>query len=283
MAKQTVLFLGHVDHGKSSLFGKILVDNNKINLHSVDKIRKLYGNNFLSRLIDEFDEEREKSKTMEWSTTLIDNIEFIDTPGHSCYIRSTIDALEHIADTSNITIVCINAGDFPIDEHRQTKELVILARSIGIKEFIVVWTFSVKPTMVQRKYVKKLLGKIVDEYEIDVYSKNNSTIELFNSLKTYITPIQRLEGNYSFPDVSCEVMLMSTKKIVVSTGFKAIIYINKQEYDFEVTSSGFFVIGNIPERRKIKIRIKQPPQKLSGNLRIILRTENLTIGFGKIV
>ena len=92
MRKQTIkiVIAGHVDHGKSTLIGRLLLDTNSLSRNKFSELKKIskeLGNEIeLAYLTDQLKEEREQNKTIDTTQvsfkTKSKNFIIIDTPGH---------------------------------------------------------------------------------------------------------------------------------------------------------------------------------------------------------
>eukprot|EP00762_Andalucia_godoyi_P006254 ANDGO_01625.mRNA.1 Eukaryotic peptide chain release factor GTP-binding subunit len=136
------LLTGHVDHGKSTLCGRLLVNYGSTDAHEVEKRKLESPNNWLGQLLDTFEEERSRNKTFEWSRTEIGpNIELFDTPGHKMFIREFLQALTAADISCGILCVSSKSDEFHSGFRLgEVKEYLKLIRSTGIKDLIVVWT-----------------------------------------------------------------------------------------------------------------------------------------------
>jgi translation elongation factor EF-1alpha len=138
---------GHVDHGKSTCAGQLLLQTGNIDEHEFGKIRHAAENDgahrqIYSRILDEYREEQERGKTCEFTYRDFaykdHNYRLVDTPGHKAFIRSMI---EGIYEGINIGVLVVSVLE---NEFRagfvnggQTKEHLLLARAVGIPNLIV--------------------------------------------------------------------------------------------------------------------------------------------------
>lgn len=134
-----IAFIGHVDAGKSTLCGQILVHTGTVDKQLINKYKKESGN-FLSWITDTLDEEREKGKTqdiniMEFKTPKR-SYTIIDTPGHRGFVPQMINGISR-ADVA-ILIISARTGEFESGFNGgQTTEHLLIARSFGIKYVLI--------------------------------------------------------------------------------------------------------------------------------------------------
>lgn len=143
MAKEkpvlNVVFVGHVDHGKSTTIGRLMFDSGKISQQDLDKLKQeaqekgKVGFEF-AFVMDKFKEERERGVTIDLSyQKLITNkyeVTIIDAPGHKDFIKNMITGASQ-ADCAFLT-VSAKEGIQP-----QTKEHAWLLRTMGVKQIAV--------------------------------------------------------------------------------------------------------------------------------------------------
>lgn len=133
------IFIGHIDHGKSTLVGRLVLDTGHIPHTLVDKYKKegeTKGKESfaLAFVMDSLKEERERGITIEVGYiplyTNKFNFTLIDAPGHWDYVKNMITGASQ-ADSA-VLVVDVNEG---IQE--QTDEHLYISKSLGIKELIV--------------------------------------------------------------------------------------------------------------------------------------------------
>ena len=136
---QNLAIIGHVDHGKSTLVGRLLYETGSVPEHVIEQHKeeaeeKGKGGFEFAYVMDNLAEERERGVTIdiahqEFST---DEYEFtiVDCPGHRDFVKNMITGASQ-ADNA-VLVVAADDGVQP-----QTQEHVFLARTLGIGELIV--------------------------------------------------------------------------------------------------------------------------------------------------
>jgi len=135
-----VVFVGHVDHGKSTTIGRLMFDSGKISQQEIDKLKQeaqekgKVGFEF-AFVMDKFKEERERGVTIDLSyQKLITNkyeVTIIDAPGHKDFIKNMITG----ASQADCAFLTVSAKD---GVQPQSKEHAWLLRTMGVKQVAVI-------------------------------------------------------------------------------------------------------------------------------------------------
>ncbi|MDR2873597.1 MAG: translation elongation factor EF-1 subunit alpha [Methanobrevibacter sp.] len=133
MAKEkphiNLAFIGHVDHGKSTLVGHLLLQAGAVAEQQLDE-----GENKFRFLMDKLTEERERGVTIDLAHAKFDTNKYeftiVDCPGHRDFIKNMITGASQ-ADAA-VLVVAADDGVMP-----QTKEHVFLSRTLGINQLII--------------------------------------------------------------------------------------------------------------------------------------------------
>ncbi|MFC7046189.1 translation elongation factor EF-1 subunit alpha [Halobacteriaceae archaeon GCM10025711] len=136
---QNLAIIGHVDHGKSTLVGRLLFETGNVPDHLIEQYReeaeeKGKGGFEFAYVMDNLAEERERGLTIDIAHQEFDTDEYyftiVDTPGHRDFVKNMITGASQ-ADNA-ILVVAADDGVAP-----QTREHVFLSRTLGINELIV--------------------------------------------------------------------------------------------------------------------------------------------------
>ncbi|KAK4704284.1 peptide chain release factor subunit 3, partial [Phenoliferia sp. Uapishka_3] len=165
-----VVFIGHVDAGKSTMGGNILylcgmVD--KRTLEKYEKEAKEAGREswYLSWALDSTSQEREKGKTVEVGRAYFETEKrrytILDAPGHKNFVPSMITG----ASQADIAVLVISArkGEFEtgFEKGGQTREHAMLVKTAGVNKLIVVVNKMDDPTVMWDKArYDEIVGKL---------------------------------------------------------------------------------------------------------------------------
>ena len=143
MAKEkphmNVVFVGHVDHGKSTTVGRLLFDSGVINEQVMRKLKEkaqeLGKSGFeFAFVMDELKEERERGLTIDISHKKLTTPKFeytvIDAPGHKDFIKNMITG----ASQADVGFLVVSGAEGVM---AQTKEHVWLCRTFGVGQLCV--------------------------------------------------------------------------------------------------------------------------------------------------
>ncbi|KAI8073857.1 P-loop containing nucleoside triphosphate hydrolase protein [Gongronella butleri] len=164
-----VVFMGHVDAGKSTMGGNILYLTGMVDKRTMEKYEKEAKDAgreswYLSWALDTNIEERAKGKTVECGRAYFETDKrrytILDAPGHKNYVPSMISG----ASQADVGVMVISArkGEFETGFERggQTREHTMLAKTSGISKLIVVINKMDDPTVKwDKERYDEILGK----------------------------------------------------------------------------------------------------------------------------
>lgn len=136
-----LVFIGHVDHGKSTTVGRLLYDTKNVDEQEMrklkDRAKELGKSGFeFAFVMDKLKEEQERGVTIDLAHKKFEtpkyNFTIIDAPGHKDFIKNMITGASQ-AD-AGVLVVSANPGD---GVQAQTKEHVFLARTLGVNQIII--------------------------------------------------------------------------------------------------------------------------------------------------
>ncbi|KAF4345963.1 SUP35-eukaryotic peptide chain release factor GTP-binding subunit [Fusarium beomiforme] len=151
-----IIFMGHVDAGKSTLGGSILYATGMVDERTMDKYKreaKDLGREswYLSWVMDLNKEERTQGKTIEVGRGFFETekrrYSILDAPGHKMYVPNMIGG----ASQADVGILVISArkGEYETGFERggQTREHAMLAKTQGVNKLIVAVNKMDDPTV----------------------------------------------------------------------------------------------------------------------------------------
>lgn len=151
-----LVFIGHVDAGKSTLSGNILYITENVDKRTIERYEKEAKERnrdswFLAFIMDTNEEERAKGKTVEVGRahfeTEAKRYTIMDAPGHKNYVPNMIMG----ASQADIGILVISArkGEFEagFDRGGQSREHAMLAKTLGVAYLIVAINKMDEPTV----------------------------------------------------------------------------------------------------------------------------------------
>jgi peptide chain release factor subunit 3 len=151
-----VIFIGHVDAGKSTIGGQIMFQTGMVDKRTLEKYeREAKEKNreswYLSWALDTNLEEREKGKTVEVGRAFFEtarkHFTILDAPGHKSFVPNMIGG----ASQADLAVLVISArrGEFETGFERggQTREHAMLVKTAGVRQLVVLVNKMDDPTV----------------------------------------------------------------------------------------------------------------------------------------
>jgi translation elongation factor EF-1alpha len=307
------LLTGQTDSGKSTIAGHLLYlvgyfqglpeEDKKAYRNHLSDIETSSRKSKFSVLMDLIDGEvlANKSKTQEFAMCPFQwrnrSFTLVDTPGHQLYIRSLLEALFTI---KHLGILCLVVSSLPNEfaeawEKGTTKENMLLGRSIGCKQLLILWnkTDIQQPTkaMMQQvsSYGNSLRFPKIDSLFVSGYCGDNLLKILDFVPETPPGPLVIPPLLVSETQLHIEGMFFQVKAtFLVSRGFQCLLHHHTGELEVEIeslhdltTKKPLVMVRNTNPVRVCFVLMK--PITYSIGDRVILRYQKDTIGFGNIV
>lgn len=158
--------IGHVDHGKSTLVGRLLFEHGEIPQHIIDDYKKQSEEKGKATfefawVMDRYKEERERGVTIDLSHRKFETdklfFTIIDAPGHRDFVKNMITGTSQ-ADAAML-VVSAREGEGIM---AQTREHAFLSKTLGVQQIIVL---ANKMDSVQPPYSEKRFQEVKAEIE----------------------------------------------------------------------------------------------------------------------
>ena len=142
----SIVFVGHVDSGKSTISGSLLYNLGQVDERAIDKYKreakvKNRESWFMAYIMDTYEEEREKGKTVDIGkasfSTPHRRFTLLDAPGHAGYIPNLLLGACQ-ADFAGL-VISAKKGEFEsgFDKQGSTREHTLLLKALGVNNLIV--------------------------------------------------------------------------------------------------------------------------------------------------
>lgn len=140
-----IVFIGHVDAGKSTCSGQFLYLLGMVDERTIQKFQKeamdmKRGSWFFAYIMDTIEEERSKGITVEVGRAIAltekKRYTILDAPGHKNFVPNMITGVGQ-ADVA-ILVISARKGEFEagFEKNGQTREHALLARTLGVRQLI---------------------------------------------------------------------------------------------------------------------------------------------------
>ena len=165
--KLKLVIIGHVDHGKSTLIGRLLLDTNSLPKEKLEELKKiseeLGKETELAYLSDQLKEEREQNKTIDTTQLFFKSKKreyiIIDAPGHAEFIKNMLTG----ASLAQAAVLIVDTKEGIME---QTRRHAYLIKMLGVENIIVVFNkmdlvnYSVKRFEEIKKEFLSFLGNL---------------------------------------------------------------------------------------------------------------------------
>ncbi|PIO65160.1 putative translation elongation factor Tu [Teladorsagia circumcincta] len=151
-----MVFIGHVDAGKSTIGGQLMyltgmVDKRTLEKYEREAKEKGRESWYLSWCMDTNEEEREKGKTVECGRAYFEtekkHFTILDAPGHKSFVPNMISG----ATQADLAVLVISArkGEFEtgFDRGGQTREHAMLVKTAGVRHLVILVNKMDDPTV----------------------------------------------------------------------------------------------------------------------------------------
>jgi translation elongation factor TU len=134
-----IVIVGHVDHGKSTLIGRLFYDTDSLppeKMREIERISKELGHDVeFAFLMDHLQEERDQGITIDTAQTFFKTDKrhyvIIDAPGHRAFLKNMITG----ASQAEAAVLVVDAEE---GVREQTKRHSFLLSLLGLRQLVVV-------------------------------------------------------------------------------------------------------------------------------------------------
>jgi len=178
--------IGHIDHGKSTLLGRLLTETGVIDPHVIEEYRKkaeAMGKATFEYawVMDTLKDERERGITIDVAHQRFDTNKYyytiVDCPGHRDFVKNMITGTSQ----ADAAVLVVDAKDGIM---AQTKEHVFLARTLGVSQLIIAINKMDRVNYDQKRY-EELKKALLDLLKVVGYKEANITL----------IPVSAIEGD----------------------------------------------------------------------------------------
>ncbi|MGB2843180.1 MAG: translation elongation factor EF-1 subunit alpha [Halobacteriota archaeon] len=169
--------IGHIDHGKSTLLGRLLTETGVIDPHVIEEYRKkaeaLGKATFeYAWVMDTLKDERERGITIDVAHQRFDTKKYyytiVDCPGHRDFVKNMITGTSQ----ADAAVLVVDAKDGIM---AQTKEHVFLARTLGVSQLIIAINKMDRVNYDQKRY-EELKKALLDLLKVVGYKEASITL-----------------------------------------------------------------------------------------------------------
>jgi elongation factor 1-alpha len=181
--RMNVVLVGHVDHGKSTLIGRLLYDSESIKDERVEEIQKLaeeYKRRFeFAYFLDSLEDELKEERTIDTVSLMFKSKKkyytITDVPGHKEFIKNMLTGASH----ADVAVLVVSAEE---GVQEQTRRHMFLLKMLGIRQ-----VFVVVNKMDAVDYKKERFETVKNQI--------SSLLNSFGFQTEVFIPISAMEGN----------------------------------------------------------------------------------------
>jgi len=168
-----LVFIGHVDHGKSTLVGRLLYEVGEISEQKMKNLKaeaeKIGKGSFeFAWVMDSLKEERERGVTIDIAHKKFQSqknyFTIIDAPGHKDFVKNMITGTSQ----ADAAVLVVDTGN---GVQPQTKEHAFLAKTLGVNQLVVAMNKIDTVNFAEAKYkeVKEQVANLLKSigYKVD--------------------------------------------------------------------------------------------------------------------
>lgn len=277
-----IVFVGHVDAGKSTICGQILVQMGLVDPRTLEKYKEMSREQsreswYLSWCLDTNPEEREKGKTTEVGTASFDlpgrRVNILDAPGHKQFVFEMISGANR-ADVGILVVSArINEFEAGFEKGGQTREHIFLLKAGSVQRLIVLVNKMDDPSVGWNK-----------ERFLEVQSKVGAFVRKMFPAPVFI-PVSGFTGEYIKEKGTCpwydgDSFLCELDKITIPRQPDAPLAVTVTE---KVKSAGTTVLYGKVERGRVvpNMPIKILPQNTRSFVSAVSDEDDVEIEQGE--
>ena len=231
MIKEKLKFVivGHVDHGKSTLIGRLLYDTGSLTEEKIEEVKNIcesLGKEFeFSYVMDHLEEERDQGITIDTTQTFFNTEKreyvIIDAPGHVEFVKNMISGASQAE--SAILIIDVEEG-----VKEQTKRHAYILGMLGLSQVIVVIN-KMDLIKYNQKRFEDVKNNII-EFLLEINVKPSYVIPISARKGDFVANKTNTMGWYNGPTL---LEALDTFKVKDNLNKKPLRYVVQDIYNFD--------------------------------------------------
>lgn len=309
------VLLGNVDSGKSTLAGRLLIETNTIDENEINKVQREAEKNgkgsfWIAYLLDTDENERERGITLGYTSFQFNHNQksyvMYDVPGHKDLVHEMVCGSSFCS--LGIVVLSARKGEYESSLKGQTLEHVLIARGMGINSILVCvnkmdlvkWDMNeferIKKDFTEQ--IKKFRFKYVEFCPISAFDGDNivrkktekSLFDILEEIKVdepkdkyfNLNGKNTIKTKFIFHNIDNLITSGYTGILHSKDKYYPIIFKNIKNDKFNfVTNKNILDNNGMTKLIDVDIEFIEPPLNIHSNL--IIRTEDKTIGLGKVM